>query len=69
MDKSRTLGKGWYETVDWEAYSERACLEPSSARTVTVTFPDGKVYKFNVQAQPECWVGDPTRSSPVGTAY
>src|SRR5262249_44521578 len=54
LEKNRNLGKNWEETVTFNNGFPTYCLAPSNDRFVTVTFPDGRVYKFVAVAGPQC---------------
>ncbi len=53
LEKSRVLGLKWFETVSNEAFPNY-CLEATGSHLVTVTFPGGKVFKFEASASPHC---------------
>jgi len=48
------IGTGWDEEVQWSGFFPTYCLQPVKNHTVSVTFPDGKVYKFLAVNQPQC---------------
>jgi RHS repeat-associated protein len=54
LQKSRVLGKGWNEDVTQEGFFPVYCLKTIADHIITITFPDGKVYKFRAVAAPEC---------------
>jgi RHS repeat-associated protein len=64
LEKSVNLGRFWNETVD-NGLFPRFCLNPSRAHLVTVTFPDGKVYKFAAATSPQCQTIDAVRFATV----
>jgi RHS repeat-associated protein len=53
LQKNRSLTNFWEETVT-TALLPTYCVQSDSNRFVTVTFPDGKVYKFQAQLTPQC---------------
>ena len=53
LEKSRGLGFKWYETVSPELIPNY-CLEATGPHLVTVTFPGGKVFKFQAAVTPHC---------------
>jgi hypothetical protein len=53
VEKTRALGKYWAQTSTG-GWFPSYCLEPTKAAFVTITFPDGKVFKFRTGASPEC---------------
>ncbi len=53
LEKSGVLGFKWYETVSQEAFPSY-CLQATGSHVVTVTFPGGKVFKFQAVVTPEC---------------
>jgi RHS repeat-associated protein len=54
LEKNRNLGKNWTEDVTFSGGFPTYCLTPNNDRFVTITFPDGKVYKFQTVAGPQC---------------
>ena len=48
VEKSAGLGKWWVQTKSGDLLFPQYCLSPSRALFVTVTFPGGKVYRFQV---------------------
>ncbi|MGH9871912.1 MAG: PKD domain-containing protein, partial [Pyrinomonadaceae bacterium] len=61
LEKSGALGLRWYETVSQEV-APNYCLEATGSHLVTVTFPGGKVFKFQAAVTPHC-----QRFAPVTT--
>src|SRR5207244_11300032 len=49
LEKSSNLGTNWIETLEEEGFTFRYKLIPSKAKVVTITFPDGKVFKFDAK--------------------
>ncbi|HKQ04260.1 MAG TPA: LamG-like jellyroll fold domain-containing protein, partial [Blastocatellia bacterium] len=64
LEKSVNLGRFWNETVD-NGLFPRYCLNASRAHLVTVTFPDGQVYKFAATTSPQCQTIDAIRLATV----
>ena len=55
LEKNRNLGKNWTEDVTFDNSGfPTYCLTPNNDRFVTVTFPDGRVYKFQAVSGPQC---------------
>src|SRR5262249_32803389 len=54
LEKNRNLGKSWTEDVTFSGGFPTYCLSANNDRFVTVTFPDGKVYKFQAVSGPQC---------------
>jgi RHS repeat-associated protein len=54
VSKSQNLGQNWYEDVTWQGYSAYYCVSPATNRTVSLTFPDGRVYKFQAALDTQC---------------
>jgi RHS repeat-associated protein len=54
LEKNRNLGRDWTEDVTVSNGFPTYCLTPNNDRFVTVTFPDGKLYKFQAVAGPQC---------------
>jgi RHS repeat-associated protein/uncharacterized repeat protein (TIGR01451 family) len=48
------IGKNWDEEVQWSGFFPTYCLQPVKNHVVSVTFPDGKVYKFQAASTPQC---------------
>jgi RHS repeat-associated protein/uncharacterized repeat protein (TIGR01451 family) len=48
------IGQGWDEETQWSGFFPTYCLQPLKNHTVSVTFPDGKVYKFQAVSTPQC---------------
>ena len=48
------IGTGWDEEVQWSGFFPTYCLQPAKNHSVSVTFPDGKVYKFQPVNTPQC---------------
>jgi RHS repeat-associated protein len=53
VEKSNVLGLKWYETVSQEVFPNY-CVEPTGSHVVGVTFPGGKVFKFQAEVAPHC---------------
>jgi RHS repeat-associated protein len=53
VEKSAPLGKFWEETAS-SGFFPTYCLRPTRPETVTITFPSGKVYRFDAGASPAC---------------
>ena len=58
LQKNRNLGRAW-EMTSTGGLLPTYCVDPVRARLVTITFPDGKVYKFQAAPAPECQFGFP----------
>jgi RHS repeat-associated protein len=54
LQKSRPLGRNWTQTTTGSAYDLSLVyhLDPVTARIVTITFPDGRVEKFQFNPNP-----------------
>jgi RHS repeat-associated protein len=61
LEKAGILGFKWYETVSQEVFPNY-CLEATGSHLVTVTFPGGKVFKFEAAVTPQC-----QRLTPITT--
>ena len=53
LEKSANVGKLWDETVTGTVIPNY-CLQATRQKTVTITFPDGKQYRFNTVTTPSC---------------
>jgi RHS repeat-associated protein/uncharacterized repeat protein (TIGR01451 family) len=60
------LGTGWDEEVQWSGFFPTYCLQPVKNHTVSVTFPDGKVYKFQAVNSPQCQQLVPIDAPQIG---
>lgn len=65
LQKNRTLSNFWEETVDATSLIPQYCVQSDSNRYVTITFPDGKVYKFQAQLTPQCQLAGPITGPTV----
>ena len=54
VQKNGPIGQFWDEEVSWSGSSDQYCLEPVKNHTVTLTFGDGRVYRFHAISNPEC---------------
>jgi RHS repeat-associated protein len=68
LQKNRNLGKNWVETSTFTGQFYNTCLQTGSDVIVTVTFPDGKVYKFRAISKPECTIGGAITAPTVAFA-
>ena len=53
LQKTETIGKSWYQTRSNEVIP-KYCLQETRPHVVTVSFPDGKVYKFKAVPALQC---------------
>jgi len=53
LEKSAVPGMHWEQTVSGRTI-QSYCLQPTRPLTVTVTFPDGRVYRFQAKTTPQC---------------
>src|SRR6185312_14672330 len=60
------IGSGWEEDQNWSGFFPTYCLQPLKNHTVSVTFPDGKVYKFQAVNTPQCQQLVPIDAPQVG---
>ena len=65
VEKSGVLGSDWEETRSGGILPSY-CLQPTKPRFVTVTFPDGKVYKFQATTNPQCQRVQPVQFATMG---
>jgi RHS repeat-associated protein len=54
LQKNGTLGSGWQMVQNGTGLSVSFCLAEIKPHFVTITFPDGRVYKFQATTQPQC---------------
>ena len=60
------IGTGWDEEQNWSGFFPTYCLQPIKNHTVSVTFPDGKVYKFQAVNSPQCQQLVPIDAPQIG---
>jgi PKD repeat protein len=60
------IGKGWDEEQNWSGFFPTYCLQPTKQHTVTVTFPDGRIYKFQAASSPVCQQIVPITNPQIG---
>src|SRR6185437_9258074 len=48
------IGSGWEESQEWSGFFPTYCLQAVKNHTVTITFADGRVYKFQAVNTPQC---------------
>lgn len=53
VEKSTVLGANWEQTMT-EGFLPTFCLQPTKAPAVTVTFPDGRLFKFQAALNSQC---------------
>jgi len=59
VHKNHNLGLAWQQTVTFSGYLPLYCVQPTVPTTVTVTFPDGKVYSFQSSVAQTCQPAGP----------
>lgn len=59
LQKNHILGQAWQETVTFQGQFPQYCLQPATPQIVTITFPDGKVYRFQASTNPSCTLAAP----------
>jgi fibro-slime domain-containing protein/RHS repeat-associated protein len=64
VQKSVVLGANWEETVT-QGFLPTFCIQPTRAPLVTVTFPDGKLFKFQAALNSQCQLIAPYESATV----
>ncbi len=62
--KNMTFGAGW-QVVQQQF---QLCLKPVGRRRISVTLPDGGLYRFDAANSPECQFGAVPEANPVFTA-
>jgi RHS repeat-associated protein len=53
LEKSRRLGDSWQMTSSGGSFPNY-CVQPTRSHFVTITFPNGRVYKFQAAVSPSC---------------
>jgi YD repeat-containing protein len=64
LEKSGVIAKNWDAAVD-SGFFPRYCLSPTRPHTVTITFPDGRLYKFVAGTSPQCQTLQPIRFASI----
>jgi YD repeat-containing protein len=64
VEKSRVLGSGWAETATITVIPNY-CIQATKPHIVTITFPDGKVYKFEAETEQQCQRAAPITSTSL----
>jgi len=64
VEKSVAPGANWEETVT-QGFLPTYCIQPTRAPLVTVTFPDGKLFKFQASLSSQCQLIAPFEFSTV----
>jgi RHS repeat-associated protein len=64
VEKSGVLGSNWEQTVT-QAFLPTFCLQATKVPFVTVTFPDGRLYKFQASLGAQCQLIAPFESATV----
>lgn len=64
VEKSGVLGSNWEQTVT-QAFLPTYCLQATKVPFVTVTFADGKVYRFQASLGAQCQLIAPFESATV----
>src|SRR5260370_16499018 len=59
VQKNHNLGLAWQETVTFPGQIPLYCLQPTIPTIVTVSFPDGKVYRFQSTVAQTCQPAGP----------
>ncbi|MBL8718117.1 MAG: PKD domain-containing protein, partial [Myxococcales bacterium] len=66
IEKSRSLGKQWFESRDDSGFFPQYCLAASRPGQVAVTLPSGKVYRFDAKPATDCQTLYPFDAVDVG---
>jgi YD repeat-containing protein len=65
VEKSGVLGENWEQTVT-QGFLPTYCLQPTRVPLVTVTFPDGRLFKFQASLNAQCQLIAPFEFATVG---
>jgi len=65
VEKSGVLGANWEQTVT-QGFLPTYCLQPTKVPLVTVTFPDGRLFKFQASLNSQCQLIAPFEFATVG---
>jgi len=65
VEKSGVLGENWEQTVT-QGFLPTFCVQPTKAPLVTVTFPDGRLFKFQATLNSQCQLIAPFEFATVG---
>jgi RHS repeat-associated protein len=64
LEKSGVLGSGWIETAS-NTFLPNYCIQATKPHVITITFPDGKVYKFQAATAQQCQRAAPISSTSL----
>ncbi len=64
LQKNRPFGPNWRETSTG-GFFPTYCMEPRKPRTVTITLPDNKTFKFEAKTAPDCQFGVPIDAAHI----
>ncbi|MEW6127269.1 MAG: PKD domain-containing protein, partial [Acidobacteriota bacterium] len=64
LEKSAPIGRFWQQTLT-PGLIPKYCLEPSRQHLITITFGDGRVYKFAAVPAPQCQNVAPLTASTI----
>ena len=65
VEKTVPIGKFWQETQEGYVAFPSYCLKPTRANVVSITFPNGKLYRFKVETSPGCQPLSPIDSPQI----
>jgi RHS repeat-associated protein len=65
VEKSGVLGENWEQTVT-QGFLPTFCVQPTKVPLVTVTFPDGRLFKFQATLSSQCQLIAPFEFATVG---
>ncbi|HEU4834353.1 MAG TPA: fibro-slime domain-containing protein [Pyrinomonadaceae bacterium] len=65
VEKSTVLGENWEQSVT-QGFLPTYCLQPTRMPLVTVTFPDGRLFKFQASLNSQCQLIAPFEFATVG---
>ena len=65
VEKSDVLGENWEQTVT-QGFLPTFCVQPTRVPLVTVTFPDGRLFKFQASLSSQCQLIAPFEFATVG---
>ncbi|MGH9858507.1 MAG: PKD domain-containing protein, partial [Candidatus Acidiferrales bacterium] len=54
LQKKGNLSLNWEQTVQISGFSTTYCVQATAAKTITISFPDGRVYRFQAGVSPAC---------------
>jgi RHS repeat-associated protein len=65
LQKTHNMGLNWSETEQFSGFLPQYCLQPNNPANVTITFPDGRVFRFQETTSQPCQLAGPITNPTV----